>query len=409
MMNPQSPATPALADLKDPPSLNIDPFSDEVLRDPYPFHDVLRETAPVVWLEQHGIYAVGRYNEIGEVLQDHTRFTAAGGVGMSDIRKPGAWRSPSPISEIDPPAHTSVRAALTKVISPLVIRKWRDEFQKEADRVASQVVERELVDGVRDIAEAFVLHVFPKALGIDIPKDNFIAIGDMNFNQLGPNNERLRHSMERVKPIMAWYEESFQRHRALPGGFAEQIFLAEDSGEFPVGTAPAQVRSFLRAGVDTTMAGIGHTLHHLARNPEQWAIVRADPSKVRGAFEEALRFESPSQTMFRTTVEDTHLSGYRLQGDKKVAMFFGAGNRDPRKWDEPNTYAINRVTAGVHLSFGGGVHICIGQMIARLEAEAILGAIAKRAQNLELAGEPAIRLVNTLRTLDHLPLKVTAA
>src|SRR5437764_5818637 len=94
------------------PVLDVDPFSDEVLANPYPFFEQLRETAPVVFLKPHGLYAVGRYDEVGQVVPDHVRLTTTGGIGTSDIRKPGAWRPRSPITEIDPPEHTAVRAAL---------------------------------------------------------------------------------------------------------------------------------------------------------------------------------------------------------------------------------------------------------------------------------------------------------
>jgi 4-methoxybenzoate monooxygenase (O-demethylating) len=392
--------------LPEPPVLDMDPFSDDNIRDPYRFHTALRETAPVVYIEKYAMYAVGRYDEVKTVMSDYHRFTSEGGIGMSDIRKPGAWRTPSPITEVDPPRHTAVRGALTKVLSPIVIRKWREHFSAEAEALADRVVARGEVDGVKELAEAFVLKVFPDVLGVDMPRENFIAIGDMNFNQIGPNNENLRHSLEKVEPILEQYQKGFQRESMLPGGFGEKIYAAEDAGDFAPGTAGLQVRSFLRAGVDTTIAGIGHTLNLLARNPDQWARCVADPSKVRGAFEEGIRLHSPSQVMFRTTTGEQELSGFMLAGDIKVGNFMGAANRDPRKFDDPDSFDIERDAAGVHLALGTGPHICIGQMIARLEAECILGALARRVERIEPTGEPEYRLVNTLRTLDRLPIRL---
>jgi 4-methoxybenzoate monooxygenase (O-demethylating) len=391
---------------QEPAELDIDPYSEENILNPRPFQEALRETGPIVLLKRYDMYAVGRYEEVRTVLSDYKRFTTTGGIGMSDIRKPGAWRSASPITEVDPPQHTGVRAALTKVISPIVIRRWREIFLAEAELVADRVVERGDVDGVKDIAEAYVLKVFPDALGVDLPREHFLAIGEMNFNQQGPQNEIYHRSMEKVAPILPLYQNAFQREATIPGGFAEKIFEAEDAGDFAPGTAPLQVRSFLRAGVDTTIAGIGHTLHFLARHPDQFAQVLADQTKSRGAFEEAIRLESPAANLFRTTACDTELSGVRLKGDVKVAMFMGAGNRDPRKWPDADKFDLNRQSAGVHLALGAGDHICIGQMIARLEAECILSAIAKRVRSIELAGEPAYKVVNTLRTLHHLPLRL---
>lgn len=397
------------ADLQEPPVLDIDPFSDENIADPLEFHRRLRETAPVVFIEKYGMYALGRYDETRAAMSDYGRFTSTGGIGLSDIRKPGAWRTPSPITEIDPPQHTPIRGALTKVISPLVIRRWREAFAKEADIVADRVVAKGEIDAVHDLVEAFVLKVFPDALGVDTPRENFLAIGEMNFNQLGPNNERTRRSEEKVGGLLSDYQQAFQRKSMLPGGFGEKIYEAEDRGDFAEGTAGVQVRSFLRAGVDTTIAGIGHTLNLLAQHPAEWAKVKADPAKVKGAFEEAIRLHSPAQVMFRTTTGEVELGGFRLHGDVKVGCFLGAANRDPRKFPDPDRFDVDRDNAGVHLAFGVGHHVCIGQMIARMEAECILGALARRVDAIEPTGEPRIHLINTLRTLERLPLRLTAA
>ena len=394
------------SDLMEPPILDIDPWSDENIADPTDFHTRLRAAGPVAFIPKYGMYAVGRYESVRTVMSSFEQFTSTGGVGMSDIRKPGAWRTPSPISEIDPPKHTQVRGAMTKILSPIVIRQWREVFLAEAEKVAERVVEKGEVDAVPELVEAFVLKVFPDVLGVDMPRDKFLDIGEMNFNQIGPNNHLLEKSLEKVAPILPTFQNAFTKDAAISGGFAEKIFEAEEKGDFEKGTGGPHVRSFLRAGVDTTIAGIGHTVHLLATNPDQWAKVKADPTKVRGAFDEAIRLQSPSQVMFRTTVADTELDGYRMNGDVKVGCFMGAANRDESKFADPTRFDVERQTAGIHLALGVGHHICIGQMIARLEAECILGAVVRRVDRIELAGEPAYRLVNTLRTLDRLPLRL---
>jgi cytochrome P450 len=177
-------------------------------------------------------------------------------------------------------------------------------------------------------------------------------------------------------------------------------------GSLPAGTAEAACRVLVRAGTDTTIAGVGFTLLELARNPDQWAIVKADPSRVKDAFEEAIRHESPSYTNFRTTTREVELGGLRLEADTKIGVFLGAAGRDARKWPEPHRFDVDRKPAGVHLAFGTGIHVCLGQMIARLEAECILKALVSRIGKLELAGVPRYRPINQLRTLDHLPLRV---
>jgi len=112
--------------------------------------------------------------------------------------------------------------------------------------------------------------------------------------------------------------------------------------------------------------------------------------------------------MFRVTTGEVELSGVRLRADTKVGYHIGAANRDPRQWTEPDRYDVTRQTSGVHRSFGVGAHVCIGQMISRLEAESILGALIRRIRRIEPAGAARWRPVNTLRTLDVLPLHLIA-
>ncbi len=389
-----------------PHSLSTDPFSTETLRDPFPFQHELRDAGDVVWLEKYGIYAVGGFAETKRVLSEHALFTTTAGVGLSDIRDPNSWRVKNPLLEVDPPDHTAIRMALMKILSPAVVRALRPIFDEKAKELVDSLLDQRSIDGMRDIAETFVCTVFPQTVGITIERDKVLQFGDLNFNANGPQNDLYWNSFHKVQPLMPWLEEKFQKLSMIPGGMGEQIYAAEDSGALPAGTALGLVRVLFRGGFDTTIAGIGATLDQLARNPDQWVALRSDPSKAGAAFVEALRHASPAQLMFRTTVADgVDLGGTHLDGNVKVAAFIGAANRDPRKWRDPEKFDITRDTSG-HLAFGAGAHVCLGLMIARMEAEAILSAMARRIERLELDGPVEHRLVNTLRTHSKLPLRI---
>jgi cytochrome P450 len=184
-----------------------------------------------------------------------------------------------------------------------------------------------------------------------------------------------------------------------------QIFDAVDAGELTEDEAGMLVRSFLSAGIDTTVYGLGNALYCMARYPEQWSALREGPNLIRGAFEEVLRFEAPVQSFFRTTTREVEVGGVRLGDGEKVLLLFAAANRDPRRWEKPDTFDVTRRAAG-HMTFGTGIHGCVGQAVARLETEAILTALARRVASLELNGEPKRRLNNTLRGFDTLPLHI---
>ena len=165
------------------------------------------------------------------------------------------------------------------------------------------------------------------------------------------------------------------------------------------------MRSLLTAGVDTTVNALGAAVYCLARFPDAFAALRADPGLARAAFEEAIRLESPVQTFFRTTVRDVTVAGETIPAERKVLMFLGAANRDPRRWDDPDRFDLARRSAG-HVGFGTGIHGCVGAVLARLEGEAVLGALARKVASIEIVGPVVRRYNNTLRGLSKLGVRV---
>ncbi|MGY4511108.1 cytochrome P450 [Bradyrhizobium sp. USDA 3650] len=210
------------------------------------------------------------------------------------------------------------------------------------------------------------------------------------------------------RPHQAYVTDQCQRDNLTPGGIGACIHAHVDEGAITASEAPLLVRSLLSAGLDTTVNGIGAAVYCLARFPEQWQRLRNDVTLARNAFEEAVRFESPVQTFFRTTTREVELSGATIGEGEKVLMFLAAANRDPRRWDKPNSYDISRRTSG-HVGYGSGIHMCVGQLVARLEGETMLAALARRIAKIEITGKPQRRFNNTLRGLDSLPVSITPA
>ena len=388
------------------PVSTVDPFSHAFLDDPYPYHEQLREAGPVVWLERYGIWTMARHEQVRDALTDWQTYCSSAGVGLSDFRKEPPWRPPSIILEADPPLHTRTRAVLTRMLAPAAIQVLRKTFEREAEALIARLVEKREFDGVADLAEAYPLKVFPDAVGIsEEGRENLLPYGTMVFNSFGPRNNLFNKAMANAGPVRDWIMSKCSRAALAPNGLGIQIFQAVDAGELSEEEAGMLVRSFLSAGIDTTVYGLGNALYCLARYPEQWTILRNNPNLIRGAFEEVLRFEAPVQTFFRTTARSVDVGDVRLGDGEKVLLFLAAANRDPRRWDRPDTFDVSRRAAG-HMTFGTGIHGCVGQAIARLETEAILTALASRVVSFELTGEPQRRLNNTLRGFDTLPLRV---
>ena len=313
------------------------------------------------------------------------------------------------ILEADPPAHTRTRAVLNRVLSPAVMKGLRAGFAAAAEAKVEELLARGGFDAVSDLAEAYPLSVFPDAVGLPREgREHLLPYAGVVFNAFGPPNALRQEAIERSRPHQAWVNEHCQRETLAPGGFGACIHARVDDGAITAEEAPLLVRSLLSAGLDTTVNGIGAAVYCLARFPDQWARLRADPGLARNAFEEAIRFESPVQTFFRTTTRDVALSGHVIPEGEKVLMFMGAANRDPRRWKDPDRYDLERRTSG-HVGFGSGIHMCVGQLVARLEGEVLLTALARRVATITITGPVQRRFNNTLRGLESLPVTITAA
>ena len=392
-----------------PPALDIDPFDEEFLRAPEPFHERLRETGPVVYLNRHGVWSMARFAEVQAALRDHQAFCSKAGVGLSDFTKEEPWRPPSLLLEADPPEHTGVRRVTARALSPRVIERLRDEFGRRADELVAGLVARGTFDGVPDFAQAYPLRVFPDAVGLGPDgRENLLTYGSMVFNAFGPRNRLLAESMAAAEPVRAWIAASCKRASLADGGLGSEIYAAAGRGEITEDQAGLLVRSLLSAGVDTTVHTLAWALHALAVNQDQWQALRDDPALARPAFEETLRHASPVQTFFRTTTRAVDVAGTTIPPGEKVLLFLGAANRDPRAWAEPDRFDIRRRAAG-HVGFGSGIHACVGAALGRLEGELLLAALARQVASLELAGPVRPYLNNTIKGLAGLPVRVTAA
>lgn len=391
------------------PVSDVDPFSTEYLLDPYPFHEQLREAGPVVWLNKWNCWSTGRHKEMNEVLADPRTFCSGAGVGIANFNNEKPWRQPSMLLEADPPAHTMRRAVVGRVLSTGNLRRLRADFEVAAAALVERILEKKQVDAVRDVAEPYILKVFPDAVGIgQNGRENLIPYGAMVFNAFGPENDIFHESMRGMKEISDWIMANCRRENLRPGGLGLEVYAAADSGEVTLEEAPILVRSFLSAGVDTTVNAIGNALWCFANHPDQWKKLHANPALARSAFEEVVRYESPFQSYFRTSTQDTSVAGIAIANNQKFFMSVGAANRDPRRWEHPNTFNIERQTTG-HMGFGGGIHGCVGQMVARLESEVLLTAMARRISAIEVSGPTTPRLNNVLRGFDTLPVTLHAA
>jgi len=395
--------------MSDAPTSSVDPFDEAVLADPYPMHEELRELGPVVRLSAHGIWAMARYEQVQAALVDHDTFCSSAGVGLSDFRKQTPWRPPSLLLEADPPAHTRARRPVTRAMSPGTVRRHADSLVTEAAALFDRLAGRDEIDGISDVAIPYPLTVFPDIVGVPAEgREHLLPYGELVFNGFGPRNRLFTEAMAGAAPVQAWVAGACRAEHLAPGGMGVQLhaYAAEDG--FTPDQSALLMRSLLSAGLDTTVHAIGNALWCLAANPDQYALLRADPSRAAAAFEEALRYESAVQTFFRTTTRPVVVGDVEIPAGEKVLLFLGAANRDHRRWPDPDRFDIDRKASG-HVAFGAGIHACVGGALARAEGSAVLAELARRYPAISLSGPPEPQLNNTLRALRSLPLAVSAA
>jgi 4-methoxybenzoate monooxygenase (O-demethylating) len=388
---------------------DLDPFTPEVLADPFEVHRTLRDLGPVVWLRKYDVYALARHAEVYAALHDPASFSSATGVGLMDLRSGEAWRPPSLLIEADPPDHTRARRVVTSVLTPRVVARLADAFRDRAGEIVDSVVERGDVDAVAELAEAFPLSVFTDAVGMDPEmsldeRRKLLLYGRMVNNSFGPRNQMYEDALRAADGVAEWVMEQCQPEAFRPDSIGARIHEGAAACGYSVPEAALIMRSLLSAGVETTVNAIANALLAFADNPAAWQSLR-DTGGARRGFEEVLRFDSPVQVFFRTAVHDIEIGEDRIPADARVMLLLGSANRDPRVWDAPDRFDIHRAPAG-HVGFGSGIHACVGQMLARLEGDLLLSELAARVATLEITAAPERLLNNTLRGLEKLPLRL---
>ncbi|MEU0768859.1 MULTISPECIES: cytochrome P450 [Streptomyces] len=381
-----------------PPTSDVDLFADDVVLDPYPVFAGLREQGPVVHLPRNDVYALTRYDVVRDALADWESFSSA-----SIAFNPMANEALTGTSlASDPPVHTQLRATLTENLSPRALRGLKGQIAEKADALVADLVAKGSFEAIDALARAFPLEVVADLIGFTGEvRANMLRWGQAAMEVLGPLNQRTAENFPVAGELYAWCSQ-VKAEDLAEGSVGRGIFDAEARGDIPPDTAGHIIHQYLGAGVDTTIAAIGNIVALFARHPDQLSLVRQDPTLVPAAFNEVLRYWAPVHAWGRRATKDVTVAGADIPAGAQVAVLFGAGNRDPRHYADPDAFLVERNPVD-HLSFGYGPHGCAGQGLARLEAHAVIDALARRVDRL-IAG-PEVRVPgNTTRSIDKLPV-----
>ncbi len=385
------------------PRSDADPFTREWIA-ALPESDAsLAKLGDAVWLDKYDCIAVMRHDPIRTILPDWRRFTST----AKPFYDPFTLVPPILVVQ-DPPEHTIARDALMRFFSPSALAPHRAAFALEADRVIDAALARGTVDAVTDIAAAFVLKVFPDMLGLpEEGRELILDFGDAAFNTVGPNNAIFQASFERAAPAFAWVDHNTTRETVIPGGLADKILRLADEGIVTVAEAEFLVRATLAAGFDTTVLGIANIIGGIVKFPENYPLMRADPALAKNAVNEMLRYDPPARMQGRTANLDVEVGGIQFRRGDQISLLLTAAGRDAARWQDPDCFDVRRT--GANVGFGGGIHLCMGQVLARMESEAIIDALVRKVSAIEPAG-PGERFINNAAVgWKHLPVRLVPA
>jgi cytochrome P450 len=380
------------------PAYPIDIFSRQSVREARAVDDALREFSPVVRL-QDGTVMIARHASVTSGLADWRTFSS----------RSRPWHDPKSVRpEIlltdDPPRHTHVRAALSKAMSPALLEGLRASFERDAAAIVREVLAREgqVIDAVADITQRFVYKALPDAFGMRVEgRENMHGFSHMVWATLGPENELFHEAMVGIEPVLVWIAQCCNRENLAPGGIGMAIYQLADEGLITQDEAKLLAQTVLSAGSDTTVLTMANTLRAFALFPDEYQRLRADPQLVRNAFDESLRWDSPSRMAGRITTREVEIEGFTIPAGQRVGLMFATANRDPRAWPDPDRYQIAR-DLRKQVGWGYGIHACVGRALAQLEAHILLTEVVRQVERIELAGE----LEPWMTTIGHGPAKL---
>ncbi len=396
-----------------------DLFAPEVIADPYAYFGRLRETDPVHWNPRAEMWIVTRYEDLVWLVRHHELFSSA--VIETDRRPPRPPIDPADeplfaevkrfradqLVEKDRPAHQSMRAAVHEYFTPQAMEAWRPFVRRAVAELLDEVEPQGRMDVLEALAAPLPVRVITQMMGVpEQDREHLRHLADrlLYINRGEP--DRMRHLMEGIEGMIEYVSPKVDGRAATPGDdFISVLAAAEKEGVFTRHQVLVNTALLLFAGHETTMNLICNGTLALIRHPDQWELLRVDPAgAARSATEECLRYDPPVKSTQRIAAQDVERHGKTIRQGDRIRWIMAAANRDPRAFAEPDRFDVGR-KPNPHVSFGAGIHYCLGASLARIEGQEVFRALAERFGTLRLESEeleyaPSIQF----RSLTSLPV-----
>lgn len=397
--------------------LVFDPYDYSFHEDPYPLYRRLREEAPAYRNAERDFWALSRSEDVLAAFRDTARFSNGHGVSLdAAVWGPEAWRSMSFLA-MDPPRHGRMRSLVSRGFTPRRVADLEPRIRELTRLHLDAAVERGSFDFVADFAGKLPMDVISEMIGVpEADRARLRQLSDLMVHREEGVLDVPPPAVEASFEMAVYLADVVAERRAAPADdLTSALLAAEVDGDR---LTDDEVMGFLVlmvvAGNETTTKLLSHAWYWAARFPEQRRIVQGDAGCIAGWIEETLRFDTSSQLLARITTEDVPLHGTTIPAASRVVLLAGAANRDPRVFDDPDTYDVLRFgkdgsgSQGKIASFGVGRHFCLGASLARLEAQVALEEILAAVADWEI-DETGCRRVHSVnvRGFETLPSRVT--
>lgn len=388
------------------------------IADPYPVLNDLREAAPIYWNEAAGHWVITRFSDVQETLRDrrlgrgytHLYSHAALGRAEPDSR----WAAFQQHEQwsllcLEPPDHTRIRRLVAKVFTPRSVAAIRPAVQGFADELLDVCCQRGQFELLRDYAQPYSVAVICSMLGV--PRSDTQLLLDwshaiVKMYELSTTDDVRTAANTAATEYIDYTRALIAEKRRNPDGLlVSELVRVEDEGDTLTDDEIISTTMVLvEAGHEATVNTLGNGLRAILHHPGEWQRVVAGDVAARTAVEEMLRWDPPLHLFERWVLEEgVVIAGQPIQVGQEVAMLFGAAQRDPRRFDDPDRFDIGRGDMA-HIGFGGGIHFCVGAPLARQEIEVSLAGLAARFPSLQLAAEPTYEPNFVIRGLTALHL-----
>lgn len=379
-------------------------------QNPYPFFQRLRASTPICRIEPHGFWAVFRYHDVLHIFKNPVVFSSAGISDEPRVAGPELLLSTRGMLSQDRPNHTRLRKRLGRAFTIDTFNRLQPHIEDTVRTLINDMMQREQFDFVRDFSAHLPIMIICHLLGLDpVRRGDIKRWSDTMLSWRAVSEEKVHDVREQMKDFYDFIMEALNRKKRKSEGDILSILLHPENPDDVLSLE--EILSFVRllivAGTDTTTHLLGNTILAFTRFPDLYASIKTNQDLIPHLIEESLRFDSPVQCVMRRAAVDTEIAQVCIKKDDVVLAFVGSANHDESVYDSPHQFIVDR-TPQHHLTFGAGIHSCLGSQIARLQARIALQQLVQHVDFWQRANGAPLEYFNSIffRGLTTLQLKL---